>query len=143
MSDVVKLSYTGTFEHAFDEKGRVTVPREWRGEGFESRLYVVPSSAGCLKVLTGSWLAEKTRELASLPMSDPRRKQFDKLAPFMQGVELDPQHRVMVRESLRVRAKLKKAAVLVGRFDHFEIWDAKVLRAAGGNEPLTVEEAGL
>ncbi|MDR1192163.1 MAG: division/cell wall cluster transcriptional repressor MraZ [Verrucomicrobiales bacterium] len=143
MNDGVKQNYTGTFEHAFDEKGRVTVPREWRGNGFESRLYVVPSSAGCLKVFPGSWLAAKTSELAALPVNDPRRKQLEKLAPLIQGVEPDQQHRVMVRESLRATAKLKKDAVLKGRFDHFEIWDKKMSQATGGDEPLTVEEAGL
>jgi MraZ protein len=56
MSTDVRASYTGTFEHAFDAKGRITVPSEWRWESFEPRLFLLPSSARCLKVYPESWL---------------------------------------------------------------------------------------
>ncbi|MDR1146560.1 MAG: division/cell wall cluster transcriptional repressor MraZ [Verrucomicrobiales bacterium] len=148
MSDALKLVYTDTFEHAFDEKGRLTVPREWRGDGFETRLYVMPPEPGCLKVYPGSWLGEKMRALAGAAIDDPRRKSFERLAAQIQGVELDRQHRITVRERLRAAAQLGRNAVLTGRFDHFEIWSREKWRGdAGQLGALTVDsvlrEAGL
>ncbi len=43
MANEIRASYTDTFEHAFDAKGRITVPAEWRAESFEARLFVLPS----------------------------------------------------------------------------------------------------
>ncbi len=148
MSDSLKLVYTDTFEHAFDEKGRLTVPKEWRGAGFETRLYVMPPEPGCLKVYPGSWLGEKMRVLAAAPSGDPRRLALERLASQIQGVELDQQHRISVRERLRQAAQLGKSAVLVGRFDHFKIWSPEKRRAdAAKLGSLTVDsvlrEAGL
>ena len=147
MSDVLKLVYTDTFEHAFDEKGRITVPKEWRGEGFETRLYVMPPEPGCLKVYPGSWLAEKMKSLANATVDDPRRKSFERLASQIQGVELDQQNRITIRERMRAAAKLGKNAVLVGRFDHFEIWSQEKSKADSTVGSLTVDsvlrEAGL
>jgi MraZ protein len=148
MSDSLKLVYTDTFEHAFDEKGRITVPKEWRGDGFETRLYVMPPEPGCLKVYPGSWMGEKMRALASAPVGDPRRKALERLASQIQGVELDQQNRISVRERMRKAAQLGKNAVLVGRFDHFEIWNQEKLQADFGEVGLltvdsVLREAGL
>ena len=146
MSDALKLVYTDTFEHAFDVKGRITVPKEWRWEGFETRLYVMPPEPGCLKVYPGSWLAEKMKFLETIPINDPRRVSFGNLASKIQSVEMDPQHRISIKERLREIAGLKKNAVLAGRFDHFEIWSPEKWKTEAAG-PLTMEavltEAGL
>ncbi len=41
---------------------------------------------------------------------------------WAQSATWDQQGRIMVKEKLRQRAGLKKEAVLVGAFTHFEIW---------------------
>lgn len=146
MSDSIKQVYTDTFEHTFDEKGRLTVPKEWRGEGFEIMLDVVPSSKGCLKVYPGSYFASKIQQLATNSFDDPRRRQLERLAPLIQRVRTDEQNRISIKDKLRKQVSLTKSAILVGRFDHFEIWDVKALKA-DAPEDLTFEkvmrEAGL
>jgi MraZ protein len=117
-------AYTDTFVHAFDEKGRITVPKEWRGGGFEDVLHVIPSAKGCLMVFPASYLGRKLAELAEakVPRADPRRQALEQLASSIQAVGLDPQHRMAVKEKFRREAGLKKEAVLAGMFDHFEVW---------------------
>lgn len=132
-------AYTDTFEHNFDAKGRVTVPSEWRGDGHSSRLSVFPSQEGCLKIYPASYLAEKAAELKGVPMSDPRRKNLERLAAMTQAVSWDQQGRVMIKEKLRSLASLTRAAVLVGCLDHFEIWDAQSWKNQRGDD-LTLEE---
>ena len=140
MANENKASYTDTFEHAFDAKGRITVPSEWRGETYESRLFVLPSSSACVRVYPESWLSRLQEKTAALKDADPLRRQVEALASLAQGVTWDAQGRIMVKEKLRSGAGLKKEAVLVGRLERFEIWD-KSSWSAAPSVPTTVEEA--
>lgn len=140
MSNDTRASYTDTFEHAFDIKGRITVPSEWRDDSYESHLFVLPSSDKCVRVYPASWLGRLQETAASLKDADPTRHKMQALASLAQGTTWDQQGRIMVKEKLRLGAGLKKEAVLVGRLDHFQIWDKA---AWGGKDTatMTVEEA--
>jgi MraZ protein len=140
MSTEVRASYTDSFGHSFDAKGRITVPAEWRQESFESSLFILPSSDRCLKVYPASWLGRLQEQVSKLKVMDPMRIGVENLATTAQSAVFDSQGRIMVKEKLREGAGLKKDAVLVGRLDHFQIWDK-----AGWNKKdvaaMTVEEA--
>jgi MraZ protein len=140
MSTEVRASYTDSFGHAFDAKGRITVPSEWRQPTFEASLFVLPSSEACVRVYPGSWLSEIQEKLKILKDGDPVRRQVQTLASIAQSTTWDQQGRIMVKEKLRQRAGLKKEAVLVGLLTHFEIWDKTVWEKRQVTEP-TVEEA--
>jgi MraZ protein len=134
-----RTSYTDIFEHAFDEKGRITIPAEWRGEGYESRLFIFPSRKTCLKVYPESWLGALQVRVAQLPLEDPHRLRLEGLAQIAQAANWDQQGRITVKERLRAHAQLKKEAVLVGCLDHFEIWAPELWKAAAPR-PLQLEE---
>ncbi|MFZ5806449.1 MAG: division/cell wall cluster transcriptional repressor MraZ [Verrucomicrobiota bacterium] len=132
MNATVGEVYTDTFEHSFDEKGRVVVPSEWRSEAHEKRLHVMPSQEGCLKVYPASFLNEQKNRLAGASFQDPRRKQLENLARIIQSAECDQQGRIMVKSELRKGATLSKETILVGCLDHFEIWDRKLWKGKAG-----------
>src|ERR1700677_2406064 len=136
----VRASYTDSFAHAFDAKGRITVPSEWRQPTFEATLYVLPSSSRCLKVYPASWLGRLQEKVSQLKVGDPMRQSVEVLASKAQSAIFDTQGRIMVKEKLREGAGLKKDAVLVGRLDHFQIWD-KAVWEKKGTASMTVEEA--
>ena len=140
MLSQARASYTDTFGHAFDAKGRITVPSEWRAESFETRLFVLPSSDQCLKVYPESWLGDLQEKVAKLKAADPMRQGVELLASKAQSATFDQQGRIMVKEKLRQGAGLKKDAVLVGRLDHFQIWD-KAVWEKKDTATMTVEEA--
>jgi MraZ protein len=140
MSTEVRASYTDTFGHAFDDKGRITVPAEWRQPSFEASLFVLPSSDKCLKVYPASWLGNLQEKVSQLKSADPMRQGVEILASKAQSATFDTQGRIMVKEKLREGAGLKKDAVLVGRLDHFQIWD-KAVWARKDTATMTVEEA--
>lgn len=140
MANPTRASYTDTFEHAFDAKGRITVPSEWRGESFEGRLFVLPSAETCVKVYPESWLSRLQEQVSQLKQADPVRKRVEDLASIAQSTTWDQQGRVMVKEKLRQGARLKREAVLVGRLDHFQIWD-KAVWTKKQTAATTVEEA--
>ena len=68
------------------------------------------------------------------------RQGVEVLASKAQSATFDTQGRIMVKEKLREGAGLKKDAVLVGRLDHFQIWD-KAVWARKDTATMTVEEA--
>lgn len=140
MSTEVRASYTDSFSHAFDAKGRITVPSEWRQPWFEPSLFVLPSSDKCLKVYPASWLGNLQEKVSQLKVADPMRQGVEILASKAQSATFDTQGRIMVKEKLREGAGLKKDAVLVGRLDHFQIWD-KATWEKKGSATMTVEEA--
>ncbi len=140
MSEQVRASYTDTFVHAFDAKGRITVPSEWREDSYEKRLFVFPSQDHCLRVFPETYLSRLQEKTAGLKDADQQRRQVEALASIAQSARWDQQGRIMVKEKLRSGAGLKKEAMLVGRLEHFEIWD----KAAWDEQPsesMTVEEA--
>ena len=121
--DEVRASYTDIFAHSFDAKGRITVPSEWRDEPFEKTLYIFPSKEKCVRVYPASWLGRLQSEVSKLEAADPQRKGVEDLAMTAQSAIFDSQGRIMVKEKLREGASLRKDVVLVGRLDHFLIWD--------------------
>ncbi|NDE85332.1 MAG: division/cell wall cluster transcriptional repressor MraZ [Verrucomicrobia bacterium] len=123
----MKEAYTDQFEFSLDAKGRVSVPAEWRGEAFEKRFLVMPSSDGCLRVYPASFLGRQMEKLANdgATSSDLKRKSLEKLASVIQAAEPDQQGRIMIREKFRQHAALGREAVLIGCLDHFQIWDPK------------------
>ena len=144
----MKEAYTDRFEFSLDDKGRVSVPVEWRGEAFEKRFLLLPSEEGCLRVYPASFLGRQLEKLSAegVTSTDVRRKSLEKLASVMQAAEPDQQGRIMIREKFRQHAGLNRQAVLVGRLDHFEIWEPrrwqKVAPPALTFEELA-KEAGL
>ncbi len=140
MTNLARASYTDTFRHAFDAKGRITVPSEWRQPSFEESLFVLPSSDKCLKVYPASWLGRLQEQVSLLKSADPMRLGVEVLASKAQSATFDQQGRIMVKEKLREGAGLKKEAVLIGRLDHFQIWD-KATWEKKDTATMTVEEA--
>jgi MraZ protein len=140
MASESRASYTDTFEHAFDAKGRITVPSEWRDDSYEAKLYLVPSNEACVRVYPASWMNALQEKMLALKDGDPTRRKMQELAAMAQGTTWDQQGRIMVKEKLRAGASLKKEAVLVGRVNHFQIWEKSAWEERE-TIPTTIEEA--
>jgi len=140
MQPELRASYTDTFEHAFDEKGRLTIPSEWRGAPYEARLFIFPSREECIKVYPESWLSRLQVEVQGLKLQDPQRQRVEALARLAQAATLDQQGRIIVKERFRKQAGIKKEAALVGALDHFAIYNPATLRKIEA-QATTLEEA--
>lgn len=140
MQSELRASYTDSFEHAFDEKGRITIPSEWRGAPFETRLFIFPSQDACIKVYPESWLSRLQIGVQGLPLQDPQRLRVEALAGLAQAVAFDQQGRIGVKERFRAQAGIRKEVVLVGALDHFKIFNPATLGALPPRA-TTLEEA--
>jgi MraZ protein len=139
--ETLGTSYTHSFAHSFDEKGRVTVPSEWRETPFESRLYVFPTGEKHLRVYTATWLAAKQGDLMARDFDDPKRRMFEDLMTQVQPVGFDTQGRIMVKEKLRKAEGLNRDVTLVGRGVYFQIWDRKVWESKEIEQPRFADAA--
>jgi MraZ protein len=106
---------------------------------FETALFVFPGDK-CLRVYPASWLGRLQEKVSTLKTADPMRIGVENLATQAQSAMFDSQGRIMVKEKLREGAGIKKDAMLVGRLDHFQIWD-KAAWEKKDIAAMTVEEA--
>jgi MraZ protein len=118
---------TGTFPRVIDDKRRLGIPKAIR-EQFEKpaprRLYIAPGSHQSLWILTpdqferfGQRLMENRpsgEELAAF-----RRLYFARAEPS----DIDKQGRILIPERLASHAVLGTEAVLIGMFDHLQLWN--------------------
>jgi MraZ protein len=113
--------YRGNFERSFDQKGRMTVPSDWRSEAHEKRLCVVPCK-GHARVYPESWIDVQQQKFSGLKLNDPKRMEWEKLQSIIQDAEADDQGRLMIRNELREVSVLAGNLLLLGKGSHFEIW---------------------
>jgi MraZ protein len=136
--------YTATYTHSFDQKGRITVPSEWRDAPFEQTLLVMPTEQKCLRVYPASWLERKQAELDAKPdATEMQYEQLADLASSSHSTKLDAQGRIVIKPQLRERAGLpldaKATVVFVGRSDHFQMWEESEWKKRG-LAPTTYEQ---
>jgi transcriptional regulator MraZ len=116
--------FFGEYDHAIDEKSRLTLPARFRealgsgvviAKGIDTNLDVYPRDA---------WTTVVQERLAGL---DPFSRETRELQRFFfSGVVdaiPDKQGRVLVPPKLAERAGLEREVVVVGVYDHLEIWE--------------------
>jgi MraZ protein len=140
----VLATYTSVYTHAFDLKGRITVPAEWRNEPFESNLTIMPTQDKYLCVYPASWLGRKQAALeADSKSTEMQYEQLADLASSSHSASLDAQGRIVIKAHLREGAGLpldaKAMVVFVGRSDHFQMWEESEYKKRA-YAPTTIEQ---
>jgi MraZ protein len=125
MNTALRATYVDTFEHSFDDKGRVSFPAEWREAPYESVLFVFPSERGCLRLYPQSWMSDLQQRAMDRGTPAEQRAKMRELAGLAQRVEVDGHGRIKVKSELLKHAGVKSAAVFAGSIDFVELWDAK------------------
>ena len=114
----------GAFEHTIDDKSRLTLPAKFR-EALSGGVVLTYGMDGCLYCYPrADWERVVEERLAGL---DPFSRETRELQRFFfSGVVdavPDKQGRVLVPPKLAARAGLEREVVVVGVYDHLEIWD--------------------
>lgn len=119
--------FSGQSDYALDEKGRLTVQRDWRLKGVDSEtLHLVPDSKGaCLRVMRPDRFAKFAEDVRLEPGMDSR-KHRNFLRDFFSNstaVSTDKQGRIMIPKEYCERLKLKGTVRVLGCYDLFEVWN--------------------
>ena len=114
--------FLGRYEHTIDEKGRITIPSEYREalgdsvyvtQGFDGNLQAFPAEMFKRmsdQVRSISFLAANSRLLRRLLFSNAKQIKFDNAG------------RILIPNFLRVTANLEEIAIVVGMGEYFELW---------------------
>ena len=115
--------FLGEFEHAIDDKGRLTIPAKFRNE-LESGVVITRGLDGCLWAyprLEWEILAEK---ISKMPTTNPAARNF---ARFMFSSAFDSipdrQGRVLIPQNLRTYGQIQSETVVIGVMNRLEIWN--------------------
>lgn len=115
--------FVGTHEHSLDDKGRVVLPSSLRNELMGQG--VISQIDRCLGIWTIDGFKEVgDRMLANVREGQARLDAMRALASAADTVRPDTQGRIVIPQRLRDFAGLDKDVVIIGAFDHIEVWDA-------------------
>jgi MraZ protein len=126
--------FSGRFDHALDEKGRVSIPARFRDElqaQGHNRLFItnfIFERERCLVLY-------RAKEWEELVKSVREKARFDRNIQLFQTfyiggaheVEADRQGRILVPPNLREFARLDREVTFSAQIDHFQLWDRATL----------------
>jgi len=126
--------FSGRFDHAIDEKGRVSVPARFREvlqrEGHD-RLFITNffyNRERCLELYPPREWDAFVEKVATRSQFDPSVQKFETFyIGGAQEVPVDRQGRVLVPAKLREWAGLTREVTFSARRDRFQLWDKQVL----------------
>jgi len=126
--------FSGRFDHAIDEKGRVSIPARFREvlqrEGHD-RLFITNffyDRERCLELYPPREWDAVVAKIAAHGQFDPTLQKFETFyISGAQEVPVDRQGRILIPTKLREWARLGRDVTFSARRDHFQLWDKQVL----------------
>ncbi|PWB78271.1 MAG: division/cell wall cluster transcriptional repressor MraZ [Candidatus Methylomirabilota bacterium] len=120
--------FRGSFEHAIDDKGRLSIPARYR-EILKRRrerelILVDPLFDACIVAYPIKTWQQVEQNLLSNGNSDKKFREYARLISA-HAVEstVDSQGRILIPPQLRGKAELHRDVVIVGVLDKIEIWN--------------------
>jgi len=114
--------FTGQYEHAVDQKGRVAVPVRFR-EKLEKGSVVTKGLDGCLFVFPKSKWESLAKSVGQLPVNKASVRLYSRmLLANAVEIEFDNQGRILIPIFLRKFALINSKVIFAGIFDRVEIW---------------------
>ena len=116
--------FRGQFEHAIDEKGRLSIPAKFRDALRKEKTLVLTSSDAYLTAYPlKEWRALEDRLRANPKFKREQRDFLRFVYSSAEDVAMDSQGRILVPQGLRQRAGIMREVVIIGMLDTIEIWD--------------------
>jgi len=115
--------FTGSVEHALDDKGRLIVPARFRerlGAGF---YLSIGRPDPCLALYPQATWAGICDRLESAPRKDERFRRFVRhLFAHTEEVACDAQGRLLIPTALRAYASIERDVISIGSLTRVEVW---------------------
>jgi transcriptional regulator MraZ len=112
----------GQHRYQLDAKGRVALPARFR-EAFADGVYLTLGQERCLTAFPAQEWQRRTADVRGLPQTARSTRSYSRMFfGFAERADLDRQGRLVIPQRLRERIGLTREAVVLGRFDHLEVW---------------------
>ncbi|UCH78768.1 MAG: division/cell wall cluster transcriptional repressor MraZ [Candidatus Coatesbacteria bacterium] len=124
------FGFNGQYRHALDDKGRVSVPRNFRRDAAGNEIARFKATVGferCLFLFPAEyWAAVVEPQLLQLPVMERQARLVTRmLLSRAADCEPDRQGRVVIPAPLREYAELEREAIINGMFNRLEIWNVE------------------
>lgn len=121
--DKVEKMLLGTFNLTLDNKNRISLPTKLRSF-FDSSIVINRGFENCLEIRKPADFESYFQTFNNFPNTQKDTRTLKRLI-FANAnlVELDSANRILIPNNLISDAKLDKEIVLIGQFDHLEVWD--------------------
>lgn len=116
--------FLGEYDHALDDRGRVTLPKKIRAEIEDREIILARGYEGCVFGFDKrSWEVEAAKHFDT-PVTDEKGRQVRRyLFGSAQKVDLDKLGRILLPAQLKEYASISREVIVIGAGDHFEIWN--------------------
>ncbi|HOM66486.1 MAG: cell division protein MraZ [Chloroflexi bacterium ADurb.Bin120] len=116
------MNFFGRYEHTIDEKGRITIPSEYR-EVLGDSVYVTQGFDGNLQAFHIQMFERLSEQLRSIGFLSPNSRLLRRLLfSNAKQINFDSAGRILIPAFLRETANLETTAMVVGMGEFFEIW---------------------
>ena len=120
------MELLGQHRYQLDAKGRIALPRKF-AEAFGEGVYLTLGQDDCLWVFPKDEWDRRSEEIRRRPLSGQTARAYSRMFfGFAERMDLDGQGRLVIPQRLRAQAELEREVVVMGLFDHLEIWPAPV-----------------
>lgn len=121
--------FIGEYSHSIDDKGRVAVPKKFRGKLGKAPV-ITRGLDSCLFLYTADEWEKIAEKLSTLPISQKNTRAFSRLMlAGAMDLSIDKQGRIGIPEYLRKYAGFSKNVVVAGLYNRLELWDEKAWNA--------------
>jgi MraZ protein len=115
--------FIGEYRHNLDAKNRLIIPSKFREQLSTSVVIVTEWMEGCLAVFTEEQFSKVSAEYSALPISDLSARTFQRMIHSKASEsDIDGQGRILLPTFMIKDEAFKKACVVVGAANYFEIW---------------------
>jgi MraZ protein len=114
--------FLGQYQHALDEKGRLTIPAAFR-DGVGEGAFISQGFDRNLMVMTAAYFQQVYERINAMSITDPAARLLRRLLlSSAYQVEVDKAGRILVPQNLRQFLGINGEAIVVGQGEYFEIW---------------------
>jgi len=148
--------FSGRFDHAIDNKGRVSIPSRFREalqKAEHNTLFITNfkvNGENCLQLFPYDKWMGMLGKIQQKPSLDPKMQLFQTF--YIGGaheIEVDKQGRILIPPKLREYAHLDKDVTFSAMTDHFQLWDKDTLKRVLGEaeknfaDPAFMQSLGI
>ena len=129
-------SFKGQSSYSVDSKGRVAIPAKMRSamQPEANETFVMTRGyEDCVILYPLDRWRQIEQEIGGLNMYNNDARRFTRIIMmWAEEVQLDGQGRIRLTEDLSQHAKITDKALIIGSYDHIEVWDPDVFDAYMG-----------
>ncbi|MGH7501185.1 MAG: division/cell wall cluster transcriptional repressor MraZ [Longimicrobiales bacterium] len=125
--------FLGSYQHTLDDKGRISLPAQYRREAADQRFVLVqpyPPSLALYPEVEWGQVEDRLSEMVSRN-ADGRMYMLSLMANAVE-VSPDAQGRILIPQRLKESAGLDGTVLLVGAINKIELWDPTKFQAMVG-----------